>query len=182
MTSTCCACEALPFKRWNMKEQYFVKMASSLERALQQRDRKVRAFHAKSSALLWAQQRGEVCGIVFPDTIRMNYFGRKRLKLYTLYSAQEKSGTQTHLFAPCDKLFAVWSGELRMQRHDLQNNKWNDFRHPTQRQRFTLYTNLLWWDSQSSRGSPLSCRDQTPVPAAQTSNRKQRWTTQKCLL
>lgn len=118
MTSTCCACEALPFKHcW---ENSTLWKWAALPRALQQRDRKVRAFHTRQSPAhrLEPSQSEEVCKIRFhQDTIRMNYCSRKCLKLNT---AQVKSTTQTYLVAPSDKLFIVWSGELRVQCHHLQ--------------------------------------------------------------
>lgn len=121
MTSTCCACEALPFKHcW---ENSTLWKWAALPRALQQRDRKVRAFHTRQSPAhrLEPSQSEEVCKIRFhQDTIRMNYCSRKCLKLNT---AQVKSTTQTYLVAPSDKLFIVWSGELRVQCHHLQWNK-----------------------------------------------------------
>lgn len=114
MTSTCCACEALPFKHcWANGTLW---KWAALPRALQQRDRKVRAFHTRQRPVhrLQQSQSEKVCRIRFhPDTIRMNYCGRKCLKLYIM-TAQAKSGTQTYLVAPSDKLFVVWSGELRV--------------------------------------------------------------------
>lgn len=124
MTSTCCACEALPFKHcWANSTLW--KWAALL-RALQQRDRKVRAFHTRQRPVhcLQPSQSEEVCRIRFhSDTIRMNYCGRKCLKLYIM-TGQVKSTTQTYLVASSDKLFVVWSGEQRVQCHHLQNNTW----------------------------------------------------------
>lgn len=80
----------------------------------------------KSRISPWAQpERGGCARLGFTGiTIRMNYCSRKRLRLYTLYPARRwENTTYTHLFAPCDKLFVVRFGELRMQRHDLGNNK-----------------------------------------------------------
>lgn len=123
MTSTCCACEALPFKRcWKNSTLW---KWPALPRALQQRDRKVRAFHAKVQRLaLSPAERGGVRDWVSPGHNQDQLFWQETSKtVHTLLSAQGKCGTHAHLFASCDELFVVWSGELRMQRHDLKNNK-----------------------------------------------------------
>lgn len=115
MTSTCCACEALPFKHcW---ENSTLWKWPALLRALQQRDRKVRAFHTRQSPerRLEPSQSEEVLITFHRDTIRMNYCQEmsEKKKPYTL-AARVKSATQTYLVAPSDKLFVVWSGELRV--------------------------------------------------------------------
>lgn len=112
--STSSAYEALPFKHcWANSTLW---KWAALPRALQQRHRKVRAFHTRQSPVhrLEPSQSEEVCKSRFHrDTIRMNYCGRKCLKLYIL-AARAKSMTQTYLVAPSDELFVVWSGELRV--------------------------------------------------------------------
>lgn len=83
MTSTCRACEALPFKHRGEKNSTLWKWAA-LPRALQQRDRKVRAFHTPDKVLRVASGRAKVrrfCEIRFrQDTIRVNHCRRKCLK------------------------------------------------------------------------------------------------------
>lgn len=82
MTSICRACEALPFQHcWANSTLW---KWAALPRALQQRDRKVRAFHTRQRPVhrLQPSQSETVCGIRFhPDTIRMNYCSRKCLKM-----------------------------------------------------------------------------------------------------
>lgn len=93
MTSTCRASEALPFKhRWE-KNSTLWKWAA-LPRALQQRDRKVRAFHTPDKVLCVASGRAKVrrfCEIRFRrDTIRVNHCRRKSLKTHEQKGVQCK--------------------------------------------------------------------------------------------
>lgn len=81
MTSICCACEALPFKHcWANSTLW---KWAALPRALQRKDRKVRAFHTRQRPARRPQpsQSETVCRIRFhPDTIRTHYCGRKCLE------------------------------------------------------------------------------------------------------
>lgn len=111
-------------------------MASSPESTPAKREKTKSLSRQKSSALPWAQQGGEVWDWVSPGHNQDELFWEERSKIvHTVLCTQIKSGTHTHLFAPCDELFVVRSGELRMQCHDLESNKWDDSRRQTPRQR-----------------------------------------------
>lgn len=107
-----------------LKEQHFVIMASSPESTPAKRqETKSLSRQTKSRVSPWAQpERGGVWDWVSPGHNQDELLWT----VHTVLGSQVRSGTDTHLFAPCDKLFVVRSGELRMQRHDLWNKKWDE--------------------------------------------------------